>query len=189
MKKPATDKPQRTHLSSAIWATIRALWESNQGTFKELAAQFGTSGSTIKHRSSRERWGRQGLAPAVEEKIRQETVAMLAELGMPKKEFLKLIIEGAKATNNLKNVKRAYKDDTGKTIMQGQKPIVVEQTITVEDNALRLEYRREIAKLAGWYAPGKVPIPPEDEDDTIPIIPHENLLADMPKKEPECPPK
>ena len=157
-------------LSEEEWRQLRYLWESGTGTFVALSGTFGASVSAIKHRSSREGWKRGALAQAIDQKIKENTVDMLARLGMPKEAFMKVVIEGATKTECLKDVSRAYKADDGKNVMVAGKPLVIRQTVTVIDNEHTYKYRQLLAQLAGWYAPPKAAIEPE-RDDTVKEIP------------------
>lgn len=150
---------------------VRSLWESGDYTFSMLSQQWGVSVSRLKQKSCEEYWEKGKLKQKVQKKIEEKTVDMLARLGMPKEEFMKMVIDGAKETMCMRNVKRAFKADDGKTVMIGQKPLIVDQTVSVVDNEAILRYRDMIAKLAGWYAPPKSAIQiATDEKDEIPIL-------------------
>lgn len=170
---------KRKHLSQGNWQQIRALWEAGAATFNALSVKFETSISSIKSRSHRENWQRGALASVIQEKIKESMVDMLARLGMPKEELVKLVIEGARKTECLKDVSRAYRSDDGKTVMQGSKPVVVRHTVTVIDNEHTYKYRQLLAQLAGWYAPPKSPIAPDSDGEVreIPVAEEIKTIA------------
>lgn len=77
---------------------------------------------------------------------------------MPPEELIRRICDGARGVQTLKNVKRAYKDDSGRTVMIDQRPIIVEQTLAVDDNDITFKYRCKLADIMGLDAPPKSPV-------------------------------
>lgn len=162
-------KPQK-NLTPEQWGMIRHLWSINEGyTFDKLAKEFGISIQTIKRRSVIEQWRIRKIE--IRKKIDESMEDMFIRLGMPKEEYVQMIIDGARNTKKLANVKDIAKKKNMRgeeeviTTMKGV-PVTIEKTVHVADNDNLIKYRQEIAKLCGYYAPLKHKVSTyEDLDD------------------------
>jgi len=182
-KKPAK-KLKRKRLSPEQWETIKVEWCEGKGTFSALSTKWGVSIDAIKKRSTREQWKEK--KPEHEAKVRESTEALLIKLGMPKEKFLRMMLRSAKKIEKPREeivlVKPPPKKiGTGKKAkLVDQAPIAMRRTVRVLDNYLMLEYRKEIAKLVGWYAAPKAT--KKDEDPTsqaeIPVVTHIQRVED-----------
>lgn len=191
-KKPAKKQTKRRkakRLSPAQWETIRIKWSEGGGTFEVLSKEFGVTVSAIKKRSQREQWKQR--KPEHEEKVRQTTEEILIKLGMPKEKFLRMMLRSAKKIEKQREEivlvkpppKKIGKGKNAKLVEQA--PIAMRRTVKVPDNYLMLEYRKEIAKLVGWYSAPKATVRSDDgqPETEIPIITHIKRVEDPNAKE------
>lgn len=166
-KEEPKEKKRRTRLNAIEWSMIKYLWESGQYTFKALSEQFKVSINTIKHRSSREKWTMNGLRDEIDKAIKKSTEEMLVDLGLPKKKWLSMMVDGAIKTEMLYNVKKLLKTEDGRIYKVNGKPVTIDVTETTIDNGNTLKYRQEIGKIVGWYEAPKQAIPFTEEHDNV----------------------
>jgi hypothetical protein len=172
--KPKRKYKPRKHLTPIQWGDLRKLYEFGEYTFKQLADNWGISEFSIKRRSMTEKWTERSLVAAVQKKVELSTIELFAAAGMPKDEYIRLMVEGMQKTMTVKNVKEFLKDKDGNIIYDKKgHPMIADRTVQAVDNSIRLEYRKEYAKLTGLYAPPKQaiePPPPEEDDEPAQIV-------------------
>jgi len=170
--------------SPEIRQKIRFEWESGTTTKKVLGEKYGIKEGTIKCWASKENWNRDitkgKIAERIQEKIHENIVDRLFRLGLPEDEFIKMIVEGAKETKMLKNIKQPIVGPDGQVVMSKKgRPVVADKTISVTDNDNTRKYRELLVRVIGLFAAPKTALPPE-ADPTKKLIP---MVSHIPKIE------
>ena len=144
-------------LTKAQWEEMKYEWaRDNTLTFDILSKKYGVASNSIKVKSCIENWRKQKkeIENDIAENIRKRVIDFFTEAGLPPKELIKMIADGAKETKKLQNVKtepfsfcKTKKDGTkSKT-----KPYVLEKTVEVVDNAVTLQYRELAVKMMDLF--------------------------------------
>lgn len=155
-KKPKKNGSKPKRLSTETWEEIKFKWcTDSKYTFAILSKEYSVPEITIKIRSHKEKWKefRRQARLEASRRTQERTIKILEELKLPKKAFLKLIVDCAKDTKKPYNIKQIIKPKT-----KGGRPTILEKTIEITDQYMTWKYRDLICKLAGWYAPPKAAI-------------------------------
>ena len=156
-KKP-TPKPKPKRVSATQRNAIRFLWESGNYTFSTLSTTFSICIDTLKYWSKKHGWQKGALEADVAREVKKRTVDVLAELGMPERELLRLLVKGAKRTTCTKTFYSIHVGSRGGVVSLGESRKMV-------DNEVTLKYRQEILKMFGLYAAPKAPVEESEGED------------------------
>lgn len=166
-----------------VWSIIRAMWEGGSYTFAELSTLHDISISTIKQRSSAEKWKEGRLSEAIQKKIEESTAAIFAKFRMPREKRIGYIVEAIRNPVVSEEVTELQRGPSGKVLRtRNGRLLTYKKTMDKLSYEVRLRYLQEAHKLCGDYAPLKLPVPaaPETPTERIPVYRDPAIPAPIP---------
>lgn len=150
------NKKGRKYITTDEWSWMRAKWVAGECTLAELAERFGVTEGYLKKKSHQEKWRAQ--KPELKRRRYSAMIDEFAKAGLPREELFRLIAEGAKNTQMLRNLKIPQKRKEMVNGKEVEREIVTDRAVPVVDNETTYKYRNMVIQMLGDYAPPKQPV-------------------------------